>query len=115
MSCGRSRRFLSLDTALPCPLGTLLRATVRQILCATSRNSAQACEALYRWDSSFPLGKPLEKLSAGTVVHKLRSYARIHSLYDHTTFCSAVTSVSFCPQTDRWAPFWRSCRMQSPS
>lgn len=84
-------------------------------LCATSKKRAQACEALYRWDSSFPLGKPLAKLSAGTVVHKLRSYARIHSLYDHTTFCSAVTSISFHPQTDRLAPLWRRCRMQSPT
>ena len=71
------------------------------LLRANSRKRAQACEALYRWDSSFPLGKPLAKLSAGTVVEKLRSYASIHGLYDHTTFCSTVTSVSFSAPADR--------------
>ena len=45
------------------------------------------------------------------MVHKLRSYADIYRLYDHTTFCSAVTSISFCPHTDRWAPL--ATRMQS--
>lgn len=56
---------------------------------------------LYRWDSSYPLGKALAKLSAGTVVGKLRSYALARGLYDRATFSRTVTTVRFETQTDR--------------
>ena len=58
-------------------------------------------EAFYRWDTSFPLGHPLAKLSSGTVRYKLRAYARLHGLYACATFWSTVTTVRFDARTDR--------------
>lgn len=56
---------------------------------------------LYRWDSSYPLGKALAKLPAGTVVGKLRSYALARGLHERATFSRTVTTVRFEMQTDR--------------
>ncbi|KAK9827287.1 hypothetical protein WJX81_000437 [Elliptochloris bilobata] len=75
---------------------------------ANAHSQLQACEALYRWDSSFPLGEPLAKLSAGAVIDKLRSYAHTHGLHERTAFSSTVTTVTFSAQADRWIlPFSR--------
>ena len=65
---------------------------------------------MYRWHKDYPLGNnPLAKLSAPTVLRKIRDFARDFGLYQSVCFDSEVLSTKLDEELDRCVSKEYSC------